>query len=61
VRIEKRWPIGNSGAFAALVLEVLNATLSREVVARDCGEDGDCDDQAIGPITIPSIAFEGRF
>jgi hypothetical protein len=61
VRIEKRWPIGNSGAFAALVLEVLNATLSREVVARDCGDDGDCDDQAIGPITIPSIAFEGRF
>jgi hypothetical protein len=61
VRIEKRWPIGSSGAFAALVLEVLNATLSREVVARDCGEDGDCDDQAIGPITIPSIAFEGRF
>lgn len=61
LRLEKRWPIGDSGAFWALVLEVLNTTLSREVVARECGADGDCDDQAIGPITIPSIAFEGRF
>jgi hypothetical protein len=61
VRLEKRWPIGDSGAFWALVLEVLNTTLSREVVARDCGLDGACEDQVIGPITIPSIAFEGRF
>lgn len=61
VRVEKRWPIGDSGAFWALVLEVLNTTLTREVVSRECGVDGDCDDQAIHPITIPSIGFEGRF
>jgi hypothetical protein len=61
VRLEKRWPIGDAGAFSALVFEVLNTTLSREVVARDCGRDGDCEDEAVGPITIPSIAFEGRF
>ena len=60
LRIEKRWPFGSSGGFAALVLEWLNATLTKEVVSRDCGNDG-CDDEAIGPVTIPSLAFEGRF
>jgi TonB family protein len=61
VRIEKRWPFGSKGGFWALVFEVLNTTLNREVVARDCGEDGDCDDEAIGPVVIPSIGIEGRF
>ena len=61
VRLEKRWPFGSSGGFWALVLEVLNTTLNREVVARTCGDDGDCDDEAIGPVVIPSIGFEGRF
>ncbi len=76
VRFEKRWPIGTSGAFWALVFEVLNTTLSEEVVARTCdeyipiGPTGEpmranatrrCTEESIGPITIPSIAFEGRF
>jgi outer membrane receptor protein involved in Fe transport len=61
VRIEKRWPFGSKGGFWALVFEVLNTTLNREVVARSCGEDGDCDDEAIGPVVIPSIGIEGRF
>jgi hypothetical protein len=61
VRVEKRWPIGTSGAFWAFVVEVLNTTLNREVVARDCGDDGDCSEQAIGPVVIPSLGLEGRF
>jgi TonB family protein len=60
VRLEKRWPLGNSGAYAAFVMEVLNTTLGREVVSRSCGPDG-CEDEAIGPVTIPSLAFEGQF
>jgi TonB family protein len=60
VRLEKRWPIGNRGAFAAFVVEVLNTTLSREVASRSCDDQG-CRDESIGPITIPSLAFEGRF
>lgn len=60
VRLEKRWPIGTSGAFWALVVEVLNATHSQEVVSRSCDDDG-CLEETIGPVTIPSIAFEGRF
>ncbi len=60
VRLEKQWPLGESGGYYAFVLEVLNTTLSAEVIARDCDENG-CEDEAIGPITIPSLAFEGRF
>lgn len=60
LRIEKRWPFGSSGGFAALVLEWLNTTLSTEVVSRNCDVTG-CEDEAIGPVTIPSLAFEGRF
>jgi TonB family protein len=60
LRIEKRWPFGSSGGFAAVVLEWLNATLSKEVISRECTSDG-CEDEAIGPVTIPSLAFEGRF
>jgi hypothetical protein len=60
VRLEKRWPFGNAGAYWAFVFEVLNTTLSEEVVEREC-QDGVCEDEAIGPITIPSLAFEGRF
>jgi outer membrane receptor for ferrienterochelin and colicin len=60
LRLEKRWPFGEAGGFSALVLEVLNTTLSKEVVSRDC--DGlSCHEQAIGPVTIPSLSFEGRF
>ena len=60
VRIEKRWPIGSAGAYWAFVLEVLNTTLSTEVLTREC-DGGICEDEVIGPITIPSLAFEGRF
>jgi len=71
VRLEKRWPIGNAGASCSLVLEVLNTTLSREVTDRSCDvyyEPGlpnsgaqRCRNNAIGPVTIPSLGFEGRF
>lgn len=60
VRIEKRWPIGSAGAFCALVLEVLNTTFSKEVINRDCDING-CNDDVIGPVTIPSLGFEGHF
>ena len=60
VRLEKRWPIGSAGAYWAFVLEVLNTTLSTEVLTREC-DSGICEDEEIGPITIPSLAFEGRF
>ena len=58
-RIEKRWRLGQSGYWAA-VLEVLNATLSKEVVNVSC--DGDrCENEEVGPVTVPSIGVEAVF
>jgi hypothetical protein len=55
LRLEKRWNIGRRGWLSA-VLEVLNATLSRETLMSTDGST-----QTIGPVTIPSIGVEGGF
>lgn len=48
LRTEKRWT-WESGVWISFVAEVMNATLSREMIG----------DETIGPITIPSIGLEG--
>jgi hypothetical protein len=58
-RIEKRWRLGKAGYWAA-VLEVLNATLQKEVVNVSCS-GGTCENEEIGPVTIPSIGVEAAF
>ncbi|HEY3500634.1 MAG TPA: TonB-dependent receptor, partial [Polyangiaceae bacterium] len=60
VRIEKRWPIGGKGAWISFVAEVLNATLSQEVLDYACYSDG-CRGEKIGPVTVPSIGVEAAF
>jgi hypothetical protein len=60
VRLEKRWRLGERG-YWAFVLEVLNTTLSKEVLTDSCGSDGPCEQEAIGPVTIPSIGLEAFF
>ncbi|MBX3129668.1 MAG: TonB family protein [Polyangiaceae bacterium] len=59
VRVEKRWRLGKTGSWAA-VLEVLNTTLQREVVDVRCYSDG-CENEEIGPVTIPSLGVEAMF
>ncbi len=56
LRLEKRWPIAGRG-YWALVAEMLNATLSREITRRDCTAGG-CDDEGSGPVAIPSVGLE---
>ena len=60
LRLEKRWRLGESG-YWAFVVEVLNATLSKEPVDLNCDETGKCRAQEIGPVTIPSIGVEAFF
>jgi TonB family protein len=60
LRLEKRWLIGNSGAWISWVLEVLNTTLSREVLDYQCSPRR-CAGEAIGPVTVPSIGVEAAF
>jgi hypothetical protein len=50
LRLEKRWVLSPK-AWISLVLEMMNATLSKEVVL----------DQTIGPVSIPSIGLEVGF
>lgn len=50
VRLEKRWQLTQK-AWLSFVLEVMNATLSKETVGT----------RTIGPVTIPSIGLEAGF
>lgn len=56
LRLERRWPIAGRG-YWAVVAEMLNATLSKEITSRNCGTQG-CSDEVSGPIAIPSIGLE---
>lgn len=58
-RFEKRWDWRKNGHISFIV-EVLNATATKEVIGRDCDSPFQgCRDDAIGPITVPSIGVEG--
>ena len=59
-KLQKRWPLGSTGQYAALAFEVLNATLNREIVRSECSAF-DCKDWEIGPVTLPSVGFEAGF
>lgn len=56
LRLERRWPIAGRG-YWALVAEMLNATMSKEITTRNCGSLG-CTNEVSGPLAIPSIGFE---
>jgi len=57
-RLEKRWPFSARG-YWAVVFEMLNATLSQEVIAYTCNAAGtNCPSKTTGPVSIPSIGLE---
>ncbi len=59
LRLEKRWRIGER-AWWAFVIEMLNATLNKEVISVNCNAVR-CRNEEIGPVTIPSIGAEFVF
>ncbi len=69
-RVEKRFDVGEH-AYVSIILEALNATLSREVTGYACGTalvvPGEperiptCNARTIGPVTVPSLGVEGAF
>jgi hypothetical protein len=59
-RIEKRWRLGDHGAFWAIVLEVLNTTLHEEALGKSCSAYV-CREDTVGPLTIPSLGLEAMF
>jgi hypothetical protein len=60
LRLQKRWRIGNEGAYWAFTVEALNATLNKEVIQQDCSRSK-CESERIGPIAIPSLGVEASF
>ncbi|XXX80090.1 TonB-dependent receptor [Sorangium sp. So ce134] len=60
VRLEKRWSIGKSG-WLSVVLDVLNATLSKENMPGTCETISTCEPTEFGPVTVPSLGLEGGF
>lgn len=59
-RLEKRWLLGDEGAWLAAIAEVVNTTLNRETVTSSCYAFG-CENNTIGPVTIPSLGLEASF
>jgi hypothetical protein len=59
-RLEKRWTIGQSGAWWSLVIEFLNTTLHKEAVRKSCNAFY-CREATVGPVTVPSIGVEASF
>jgi hypothetical protein len=59
-RLEKRWLIGERGAWLSAIAEVVNTTLNRETIASSCYAFG-CENNTIGPVTIPSLGLEASF
>jgi len=58
VRAEKRWRLSQT-AWWAVVLEILNATSTTEVVRLDCGER--CAERSAGPVILPSLGVQAGF
>lgn len=59
LRLEKRWQLSKKWWISA-VAEWMNATLSKESIGTSCTLNG-CQENRIGPITIPSLGVEGGF
>ncbi len=56
VRLEKRWPLGPK-SYWAVVFEMINATLSKEVTSLTCSTTK-CIQQTSGPVSLPSVGLE---
>jgi hypothetical protein len=59
-KLEKRWYIKRPNRWWGVNIEVLNTTLNKEALTGSCNAY-DCKFEKFGPVTVPSIAFEGAF
>jgi hypothetical protein len=59
-RAEKRFSLGSEREYWAIVAEVLNTTLSQEILNMSCNAYT-CRTDAIGPVTVPSLGLEVYF
>lgn len=63
LRLERRFKLGPKG-YLSVVAEVLNSTLSSEVIRRECVDNAGtivCKDTIPGPVFLPNIKVEGTY
>ncbi len=58
-RLSKRWLFGDR-AYVGLIFDMQNVTLAKEVFDVQCDPNG-CTPREIGPIAIPTLAFEAGY
>ncbi|HVW26478.1 MAG TPA: TonB-dependent receptor plug domain-containing protein [Polyangiaceae bacterium] len=59
LRVEKRWRLGQKGYWGFL-MEVLNATATREVISRTCSIIR-CTEAGVGPLVLPNVGVEAGY
>jgi hypothetical protein len=59
LRLEKRWQLGRT-SWISFVAEFMNVTLHKEAISTTCTLEG-CDEDEIGPVSLPSLGVEGGF
>jgi TonB family protein len=59
-KLEKRWYVKRPNQWWGFNIEVLNTTFNKEQLSGSCNAY-DCEYEEIGPVSVPSIAFEGAF
>jgi hypothetical protein len=59
-KLQKRWYLAPPHAWWGIAFEVLNTTLNKETLEGSCNAF-ECQYEELGPVTIPSIGFEGAF
>ena len=59
-QVAKRWKINQEGAWWGFSVGVLNTTLNSEVTNFYCRPDLTCEEDLVGPATIPTIGVEGE-
>lgn len=59
-KLEKRWYVKRPNQWWGFNIEVLNTTFNKEQLSGNCNAY-DCEYEEFGPVSVPSIAFEGAF
>lgn len=59
-QVAKRWEINELGAYWAVTVGMLNTTLNSDVSDYRCDQALNCEQELVGPATIPTVGIEGE-
>lgn len=59
-QVAKRWELNQQGAYWAVTVGMLNTTLNSDVSDYTCDQNLNCEQELVGPASIPTIGVEGE-